>query len=148
MATSDETCAEMRREIVNVAEWAKAEARKATVPAVARAYREAAATVLAILDNVALKERRCRVVRYDGTVCGGEIGPELAGGLACYRCVSDWPEERWRVPEDKREPPRAASPSSDTEAGPCSHRYDVLARDPEDRCLICGAAPSSDTEGR
>jgi hypothetical protein len=43
--------------------------------------------------------------------------------------------------------PRAASPSSDTEAGPCAHRYDVLARDPNDRCLICGAAPS-DTEGR
>jgi hypothetical protein len=54
----------------------------------------------------------------------------------------------WRDEIEEAVAPRPSSPSSDTEAGPCSHRYDVLARDPEDRCLICGAAPSSDTEGR
>lgn len=56
-----------------------------------------------------MKPARCQVVR-DGTVCGGEIGPVIGGSssdpyaLGCYRCLSHWPEMRWCVPEEKREP--------------------------------------------
>jgi len=45
----------------------------------------------------------CRILR-GGEPCGGEIGPIAGGGLGCYRCLSFWPSERWRVPEAKRDP--------------------------------------------
>jgi hypothetical protein len=52
----------------------------------------------------------CRCKRPDGSECGGEIVPDPVafklGDTLCCRCVSQWPEERWRVPAEKREPLR------------------------------------------